>query len=142
MKVLVATRNRDKFEVVRQMVEQVISDATLISLSQANVSGDVLEVGTVPQRARQKAEYFVERLGRSERTDEFDAVLAVDDGIRIAEGDVTPHSQEITDRILNGDWPPGTVITVVRAFGLRLLQFLSYILGTIMALGERQVSIH
>ena len=118
MKVLVATRNKDKFEIVKRMVEAIIPDALLISVADVDISGDVVEVGTISERAVQKAQYFLERLEWSKCADDFDAVLAVDDGLRIADGDATPNSKELTDRILKEEWSPGEEIDVVRSFAL------------------------
>lgn len=118
MKVLVATRNKDKFEIVKRMVEAIVPDAHLVSVADVNVSGDVVEVGTISERAVQKAQYFLERLEWSDCADDFDAVLAVDDGLRIANGEATPNSKELTDRILQEEWPPGQSIEVVRSFAL------------------------
>jgi hypothetical protein len=118
MKVLVATTNQDKFGIVKRMVESLVPDARLFSLAEADVPGDVVEVGTMSQRAVQKAEYFVERLKKSERLTEFDAVLAIDDGLSISRVEAQPHSQELTDRILKSEWPVGTRVDVVRAFAL------------------------
>lgn len=118
MRVLVATRNYDKFGIVRRMVECVVTDAHLQALSDTNIPGDVVEVGSIVERAAQKAEYFQDRLEHSGRSDEFDAVLAIDDGLRVGEDEPTPNSKELTDKILRGEWPKGTPITVVRAFAL------------------------
>lgn len=118
MKILVATSNQDKFAIVRRMVETLVPDARLFSLAETHVTGDVVEVGTISERAVQKAEYFVERLKRSDRLDEFDAVLAIDDGLSIAKREAQPYSQELTDRILKSEWPVGTHVDVIRAFAL------------------------
>jgi|CXWL01.1.fsa_nt_gi hypothetical protein len=118
MKILVATRNQDKFDIVCRMVSEVIPDAHLVSLQDGKVTGDVVEVGSIAERAVQKARYFLERLGWLNRVDDFDAVMAMDDGLSINSGDPTPNSKELTDRILLSEWPIGTAVTVVRAFAL------------------------
>jgi hypothetical protein len=118
MKVLVATRNKDKFKIVRRMVEKIIPYARLVSPADAGIPGDVIEVGSVEERARQKAQYFMERLEWSKKIDDFDAVLAVDDALSIDGGEATPNSKELTDRILQSEWPAGASIAVVRAFAL------------------------
>lgn len=118
MKILVATRNADKFKIVKDLVEFIVPDAQVVSLSEAQVPGDVVEVGTIEQRAVQKAEYFAGRVEHSARPDEFDCILAVDDGLQVGNSTPTPNSKELTDRILATEWPVGTPIAVVRAFAL------------------------
>ena len=44
MNLLVATRNKDKYDIVRRMVEAIIPDAHTVSLDEADVGGDVVEV--------------------------------------------------------------------------------------------------
>ena len=118
MNLLVATRNKDKYDIVRRMVEAIIPDAHTVSLDEADVSGDVVEVGSIAQRAAQKALYFLERLQLADRVGEFDGILAVDDGLSIGGDEATPNSKELTDRILRSEWPIGTSIAVIRAFSL------------------------
>jgi len=118
MQILVATRNTDKYTIVRRMVEATVPDAFLVSLEESKVPGDVVEVGTIQQRAVQKAVYFAERLEQLGRADEYDAVLAIDDGLSVDGEEASPNSKELTDRILGGEWQRGTTISVVRAFAL------------------------
>jgi hypothetical protein len=118
MKILIATTNEDKFRIVRAMVEDVIPDAYLISLKEAKLDGDVVEVGTMAERAVQKAKYFEERAEWYGRGNEFDAIMAIDDGLSIQSQEARPNSKELTDRILLGEWPVGSPVGVVRAFAL------------------------
>lgn len=118
MRLLIATRNRDKYEIVRRMVEAVSSDAHSVFLGDTSIEGDVVEAGTIAERATQKAAYFMARLEWSAAPDEFDAVLAIDDGLSVDGSEATPNSKELTDRILGAEWTPGTAMAVVRAYAL------------------------
>lgn len=120
MKILIATTNEDKCRIVRAMVEHLIPDAHLVSLKEATVDGDVVEVGTMAERALQKARYFQERLDWLGRESEFEGVLGIDDGLSIDAGEALPNSKELTDEILQEKWPVGTPVDVVRAFALIL----------------------
>ncbi len=118
MRILVATRNRDKFNIVKRLVEATVPDAHLVFLGDTPISGDVVEAGSIHERARQKAVYFWGRLEWSTIADDFDSVLAVDDGLSVGGAEATPHSKEMTERILSEAWPTGTKVDVVRAFCL------------------------
>lgn len=118
MQILIATRNRDKYLIVRRLLEASIPDAFLASLEEGRVDGDVVEVGSIQERAVQKATYFAGRLEQDGRADEYDAVLAIDDGLSVEGAEATPNSKELTDRILGGEWAVGTPIAVVRAYAL------------------------
>lgn len=118
MEILVATRNVDKYHIVRRMIEAAVPDAFLASLEDAQVPGDVVEVGTIQERAVQKAVYFSSQLELLGRDDEFEAVLAVDDGMSIDGQEASPNSKELTDEILGGRWPVGTSVAIVRALAL------------------------
>lgn len=48
----------------------------------------------------------------------YDAVLGVDDDIAVAKAPATPHSQEMTDQILEDRWPVKTPISIWRAYAL------------------------
>jgi hypothetical protein len=100
------------------MVEAIVPDAHLASLTDATLLGDVVEAGTIAQRAVQKAAYFEDRLEWAGRSTDFDAVLAIDDGLSIEGREAQPNSKELTDRIHKSEWPIGTAIVVVRAFAL------------------------
>jgi hypothetical protein len=100
------------------MIERIIPDVFLLSLTAANIPGDVVEAGSIAERAIQKASFFVGRIEWLDRVSEFDAVLAVDDGLRVGGSPALPTSKELTDRILKSEWARGTSVTVVRAFAL------------------------
>lgn len=118
MKILVATRNRDKFEIVKRLVQNAIKDSVLVSLASTDIDGDVVEVGTIRERAIQKAKFFHQRCRDLGVQDEFAGTLAVDDGLAIDGADASPNSKELTDKILDSAWEVGTTINVVRAYAL------------------------
>jgi len=119
MRILVATTNADKLDLITRMFVSIYGDALqMFSLPHAKLEGEVVENGTIGDRAIAKADYFSNELARQQRQAEFDAVLGSDDGIGIGGGRVSPQSQEIVQRILDGEWPIGTSVSVMRAFAL------------------------
>lgn len=118
MNVLIATRNTDKFSLVSQMIAMLFPNITLSSLSSARIDGDIEESGTMEDRALHKAKFYYEQLKKMNRSAEFDAVLGIDDGIQIGGAVPSPNSYELTDNILNGMWPVGQEVVIVRAFSL------------------------
>ncbi len=70
------------------------------------------EVGSTLDRARCKAEQIPMQVW----TKAYDGVIGVDDGIRINDGRLSPHSKSVTDRILQGGaCQMGDRVVIVRA---------------------------
>ena len=114
MNVLVATRNKDKFSIVKTLIESIVPDIQLEALNSTALKGDVIEVGTIEQRATKKTEYFLDKLDLSIETTTYEAVL----GIAVGKASVSPHSQELTDQILEDIWPIKTPLLIWRAYAL------------------------
>lgn len=117
MKLLVATRNKDKFDIVNRMIHSIDSTIELVPLFEVEIQGDVAEEGTMEERATQKAEFFFNALQNSNNND-FDGVLGIDDGFQIEDQEPSPNSKELTDDLLEGKYPEGTNVIVVRAYAL------------------------
>lgn len=115
MKILIATRNRSKFTVTSELLRAMLLDTTFVPLYESALEGDVDEQGSIENRAKQKAEFFIQNLSAEE---DFNAVLGIDDGFQVGDDEPTPNSKEITDDILAGKWPVGTPVLVLRAHAL------------------------
>ncbi len=83
LSILVATRNEDKFEIVRRLIQPFIGGSLLISLNSTKIDGDVVESGSINERAIQKALYFHERSQAYGRKGQHFATLAADDGFAV-----------------------------------------------------------
>lgn len=118
MAILVATRNNDKFDVIKSMFTACVPDIHLVSLAETKLLGEVQERGSILDRAIAKANYFSEQITKQGIAASFDGVLGIDDGFRINNGIDDPDSETIAGAILAGAYPIGTSVTVVRAFAL------------------------
>lgn len=118
MRFLVATRNKDKFNVVKLLIESLDLHITLVPLFAINIFDDIVEEGSIEERAVQKAKFFFGKLQELENAEQFDGVLGTDDGIQIGDQLPSPNSKELTDSILEEKYPKGTSIGIVRAFAV------------------------
>lgn len=122
-KILIATKNKDKFLVVVGMLKQLgLEDYKFINLEDLDIQEDVKEKGTILNRAKQKAVFF-ERVIVKKKITDIVAVLGIDDGLILpGRKKIISNSKEITDKILTGKIiSAGDIITIARAFALNLL---------------------
>jgi hypothetical protein len=85
-----------------------------------NIDYDVEEVGTITQRAVQKAEIYWKYLIKNNLDKNFVAVIGIDDGIGLSKNDEgDPNSKELTDKILSGKFiEQGKNVWIKRAFAI------------------------
>ncbi|MDD2656731.1 MAG: hypothetical protein PHQ18_04165 [Patescibacteria group bacterium] len=102
-KLLIATRNQDKYKIIIALIEKVFPNHfTFESLADTNITYDIVEEGSILERAEQKAKEFWNCLNNQQKKDFF-ATIGVDDGFAISEEDLgDPNSKELTDQILSG----------------------------------------
>ncbi len=117
MNILFGTNNKDKFRIVSSVLKKVAPEIFLHNLNDAGLSGEVEEVGTIDDRSKQKAEFYLKQL-LSKDDSGYSAVLGVDDGFAVDDGEPSPDSKEITDRVLSGIYEPGTSFDVCRSYAL------------------------
>ncbi len=122
-KILIATKNRDKFYIVVNMLKRLgLRDYTFLNLHDLNIHQKLKERGTLLNRAEQKANFYQKIIERK-KVVKIVAVLGVDDGIKIEHRKIiNSNSKKITDKILSGELvPTGEVIFIMRAFALSLV---------------------
>lgn len=120
--ILIATKNRDKFEIVSGILSRLGSDKyKFVSLYDLDVADDVEEKGTIINRARQKADFF-EKIITKKKMPDIIAVLGIDDGLILpGKKKASSNSKELTDAILSGKLvSAGDVVQLARAFALNV----------------------
>jgi hypothetical protein len=126
--VVITTTNRDKFSIVKNILEESeikeLQGSAYQSLESYPYYEPPKEVGTIHERARQKVESFFSYL-KLEKKELPDLLVGVDDGVQLGnDSPINPHSQEITKDILSGTRiRVGDSVTVVRAFSFLLPKF-------------------
>ncbi len=121
--ILIATKNKDKFLIVSNMLKRVgLKNYKFINLQSLKIHEDVKEKGTIMQRAKQKADFY-QKIILEKKITEVIAILGIDDGIKLFNRKrINSNSKEIADGILSGKLSSiGNIIFVVRAFALNLM---------------------
>ncbi|MFA6096243.1 MAG: hypothetical protein WC788_01285 [Candidatus Paceibacterota bacterium] len=121
--ILIATRNRDKFEIVSGILTRLgLNKYKYSSLYDLNVIEDVKEKGTIVNRAKQKADFF-EKIVIKKKIPNIIAVLGIDDGLILpGKKRASSHSKELTGSILSGKLiSVGDTVQLARAFALNVL---------------------
>lgn len=121
-KILIATKNKDKFIMVSGMLKKSgLEDFKFINLHDLNIQEDIEEKGSILNRAKQKADFFSDIIFKMKIIDIM-AVLGVDDGLVLpGSKKIISNSKETTDRILEGKIiSDGEIITIAKAYALNL----------------------
>jgi hypothetical protein len=121
--ILIATRNGDKFEIVSGMLKRLaMGNFGFVSLSDINISDEIKEMGTIANRAKQKADFF-EKIVMKNKNPEIIAVLGIDDGLILpGRKRANSNSKELTDAFLSGKLiSVGDIVLLARAFALNVL---------------------
>lgn len=110
--ILIATHNKDKFNTVRRMLENVSNNKfTFINLNDLEINRDVEEIGNIIERAEQKARLVIDLV-----KDKVEAVIGIDDGIKI-KGTITTETKKEADKILAGDYLElGELAPIIRGY--------------------------
>lgn len=114
MKVLIATRNKDKFKIVSELLSKTIfSQSEIYSLNDLKEKIiDKPENGDIIKRSYDKAKNVIEQL----KSNEFDCIVGIDDGMKI-HNEITPNVKMILSDIVNGNYlKEGEIIYDVRAY--------------------------
>ena len=117
MKILIATHNKDKYEIVRHLIKKCNYDFVFHSLSDLNIDDEVEETGGVKDRAKQKAEFYWNIV---KDNFDIDCVIGIDDGIDFtAQGEGKANTKEITDKILHNNFlEKGKWVWIKRAYAV------------------------
>lgn len=114
MKILIATRNKEKYGVVSKLIAGVLPyKIEFFSINDLNIEiTDQKEAGTIEERATQKAFNVYNNL----TTNIFDYVVGVDDGI-LMKNELHENIKDYLDVIINHDYlKSGEIVCIVRAF--------------------------
>lgn len=121
-KVIIATKNRDKFALVSNLLRRTgrFDGAKFFSLKDLDISEDFEEIGNVQERALKKARDYAGVLQSKGLSGDVRCVIGVDDAMLVEkEGEIVVDSKTITDEILAGTrMALGERLIVVRGYGM------------------------
>lgn len=111
MKILIATSNASKFEIVSRMLKTILNgNIEISSLKDLPKYDELPEEGDNRERAKTKAFSAYENF-----MDLFDYIIGIDDGIIIGEEEYVAVKEHLDD-IIFGDVKIGTSIYITRAY--------------------------
>lgn len=114
MKVLIATKNKDKFNIISNMLISILgNNITLKDLSDYKNYIEKEEEGDNIERAKFKARNFLEQVDEY-----FDFVLGIDDGIIIDNIEYVTVKNHLYDIVIGNKVKIGTKIYITRAYYL------------------------
>jgi len=101
--VLIATKNNEKFETISSLIERVFPERFKYeNVNDSGIDLDIIETGSVIERAQLKAIKYWEYLNKINQNKYFISI-GIDDGFSLTkDGDGDPDSKKITDEILSG----------------------------------------
>lgn len=112
MKIIIATKNMAKFDIISKMLKTLFTENIIIkSLNDTNDFKDIEEVGTNIERAKQKALNAYNNI-----TETFDAIIGIDDGIIINDIEYAAVKEHLNDIIIGDKVPIGDKIYITRAY--------------------------
>lgn len=114
MKILIATKNNSKFEIISRMLYSILGHNILIkSLNNYDYFIDKDEVGTNIERAKAKAKNAEEQIKEN-----FDFILGIDDGIIIDGKEYVTVKDHLYDIVVGDKIKIGSTIYITRAYFL------------------------
>ncbi len=115
MKILLATTNKDKEEIVKRILKSTIfKDAIFYNLEDIPPITELEEIGDIINRAKDKALNVYNQL----LNNEFDFIVGIDDAIKI-KGKVIENVKEYLNKIINENYlEENEIIYMLRAFTL------------------------
>ena len=112
MKILIATQNVDKFNIISKMIKSSInSDIEIKSLNDIEPIKEEIEAGTNLERAKKKAENAKKYV-----KEEFDAIIGIDDGVIIKDQEYAAVKDHLKDIISGDKIKIGEKIYITRAY--------------------------
>ena len=112
MKILIATQNVDKFNIISKMIKSSInSDIEIKSLNDIEPIKEEIEEGTNLERAKKKAENAKKYV-----KEEFDAIIGIDDGVIIKDQEYAAVKDHLKDIISGDKIKIGEKIYITRAY--------------------------
>ena len=112
MKILIATQNVDKFNIISKMIKSSInSDIEIKSLNDIEPIKEEIEEGTNLERAKKKAENAKKYV-----KEDFDAIIGIDDGVIIKDQEYAAVKDHLKDIISGDKIKIGEIIYITRAY--------------------------
>ena len=114
MKILIATKNNSKFEIISRMLYSILGNNILIkNLNDYDYFVDKDEIGTNIERSKAKAKNAKEQI-----KEDFDYILGIDDGIIIADKEYVTVKDHLYDIVVGDKVKIGSTIYITRAYFL------------------------
>lgn len=114
MKILIATKNNSKFEIISRMLYSILGPNILIkNLNSYDYFVDKDEIGTNLERASAKAQNAKEQI-----KEKFDFILGIDDGIIIDGKEYITVKDHLYDVVIGDKIKIGSTIYITRAYYL------------------------
>lgn len=114
MKILIATKNNSKFEIISRMFYSILGNNILIkNLNNYDYFVDKDEIGTNIERAKAKAKNAEEQI-----KEDFDFILGIDDGIEIDGKEYVTVKDNLYDIVVGNKIKIGSIIYITRAYFL------------------------
>lgn len=115
MKILIATKNMAKFEIISKMLNSILDNNELVinSLNDVNEYEEKEETGNNIERAKQKALDAFDNVN-----EQFDYILGIDDGIIINDIEYASVKDHLNDILINDNVPVDSKIYITRAYYL------------------------
>lgn len=114
MKILIATKNNSKFEIISRMLYSILGNNILIkNLNDYDYFVDKDEIGTNIERAKAKAKNAEEQIKEN-----FDYILGIDDGIIIDGKEYVTVKDHLYDIVVGDKIKIGSTIYITRAYFL------------------------
>lgn len=114
MKILIATKNNSKFEIISKMLYSILgSDILIKNLNSYDYFVDKDEIGTNIERAGVKAKNAKEQI-----KEKFDFILGIDDGIIIDGKEYITVKDHLYDVVIGDKIKIGSTIYITRAYYL------------------------
>ncbi len=113
-KILIATRNKDKFKIVSKLLKtNLFPDDNFYNISDINKEIiDDVEVGDINNRSKNKAVNVFNQLDENN----YDFIIGVDDGIKM-KGNLIPNVKDYIKDILDDKYlSAGEIVYIVRSY--------------------------
>lgn len=114
MKILIATKNNSKFEIISRMLYSILGNNIVIkNLNNYDYFVDEDEIGTNIERAKAKAKNAKDQIKET-----FDFILGIDDGIIIDGKEYITVKDHLYDIVVGDKVKIGSTIYITRAYFL------------------------
>lgn len=112
MKILIATKNKDKFNIISKIIRSSINrEVDIKSLNDIEEIPEEEEIGSNLERAQEKAENAKKYV-----KEDFDAIIGIDDGIIINGKEYVAVKEILKDIIIGDKVKIGEMIYITRAY--------------------------